>query len=210
MVFTWSRRRRNSICLIYLVSLILRVYDIQCLWYLLSYASRGAPAWLYICNQARVYKCPSRIWIRVFLLLLQVIFESLYLYTSLMGRARYTNSRVPEGHTLVSSPRDSIRVADSGSVSKLQIFNFINSLTSSNFNLWLLQTSTSSNFNLWLLQTSTSSNFNFFNLRLRFFDFLKSSGSWICTPDGSEISSRCLWCLPPTMDSKFSSSFFLK
>jgi hypothetical protein len=42
------------------------------------------------------------------------IFEPLYLYTSLMGRAQYTNPRVPEGHSHVSSPRDSIRVADSG------------------------------------------------------------------------------------------------
>jgi hypothetical protein len=30
------------------------------------------------------------------------IFESLYLSTSLMGRTRYTNLWVPEGHTLVT------------------------------------------------------------------------------------------------------------
>jgi hypothetical protein len=35
-------------------------------------ASREAPAWLYICNQARVYKCPSRIHIGVAFLRLQV------------------------------------------------------------------------------------------------------------------------------------------
>jgi hypothetical protein len=105
MVFTWSRRRRSfvsNLCLIYLVSLVLCVYDIWYLWYDLSYASRGALAWLYICNRAKVYKSSSRIQIRVFLLLLQVIFESLYLSTSLIGRARYTNPRVPEGHTLVT------------------------------------------------------------------------------------------------------------
>jgi hypothetical protein len=34
--------------------------------------SKGAPAWLYICNQAKAYKCPSRIRIRTFLLRLQV------------------------------------------------------------------------------------------------------------------------------------------
>jgi hypothetical protein len=46
----------------------------------------------------RFYKCPSRIRIGTFLLRFQVIFESLYLSTSLMGRTRYTNPWVPEGH----------------------------------------------------------------------------------------------------------------
>jgi hypothetical protein len=62
----------------------------------------------------RFYKDPSRIRIRAFLLRLQVIFESLSLSTSLMGQTRYTNPWVPEGHIHVSSPRDSIRVADLG------------------------------------------------------------------------------------------------
>jgi hypothetical protein len=91
------------------------------------------------------------------------ISESLFRSTSLMGRTRYTNPWVPEGHTHVSSPRDSIRVADSGWVSKLQ------SLTS--FNLRLLQSSTSSIFdffNLWFLQF-----FYFFNFRLH-----QTSTSW--------------------------------
>jgi hypothetical protein len=34
-------------------------------------SSRGAHAWLYICNQARVYKCPSQIDIGVAFLRLQ-------------------------------------------------------------------------------------------------------------------------------------------
>jgi hypothetical protein len=46
----------------------------------------------------RFCKSPSQIRIRTFLLRLQVIFESLYLSTSLMGRTRYTNPWVPEGH----------------------------------------------------------------------------------------------------------------
>jgi hypothetical protein len=160
-MFTWCRRRRSfvsNLCLIYLVSLILRVYDIRCLWDLLSYASRDVPAWLYICNRARVYKCSSRIRIRTFLLRLQVIFESLYVFTSIISQTRYTNLWIPEGHTHVSSPRDSTWVASSGWVSKLQIFNprLLQSLTSPIFNF----------FKLRFLQSSTSSNFDFFNLRL--------------------------------------------
>jgi hypothetical protein len=50
----------------------------------------------------RFYKSPSRIQIRAFLLRLQVIFESLYLSTSIMGRTRYTNPWVPEGHIHVT------------------------------------------------------------------------------------------------------------
>jgi hypothetical protein len=50
----------------------------------------------------RFYKCPSRIRIRTFLLRLQVIFESLYLSTSIIGRAQYTNPWVPEGHIHVT------------------------------------------------------------------------------------------------------------
>jgi hypothetical protein len=163
--------------------MIFNVYDI----YWVMPLGAPLPGFIYA-TRPRFYKSSSRIRIRVFLLLLQVIFESLYLSTSLMGRARYTNPRVPEGHIHVSSPRDSVRVADSGWVSKLQIFDF--------FNLCLPEI-----FNIWLLQTSTSSNFNFFNLWLRFFDFLKSSGSWIRSPDGSKCQVY-FWCLPPTMDSK--------
>jgi hypothetical protein len=75
-----------------------------------------------------------------------------------MGRTRYTNLWVPEGHTHFSSPWDSIRVADLGWVSKLQslIFDF--------FKRWLLQSLTSSNFdffNLWLHISSTSYIFDF-------------------------------------------------
>jgi hypothetical protein len=88
----------------------------------------------------------------------KLTFESLFLSSSLMGRTRYINPWVPKGHTLVSSPRDSIRVADSGWVSKtsnlwLQFFDFLKSLISSIFDFSSL----------------TSSNF----------DFLKSLGSWI-------------------------------
>jgi hypothetical protein len=97
------------------------------------------------------YKCPSRIRIRTFLLRLQVIFESLYLYTSIMGRTRYTNLWIPEGHTHVSSPRVSTWVADSGWVSKLWLPLF------SDFSIF---------FKLRLLETSISSIFDFFNLRL--------------------------------------------
>jgi hypothetical protein len=119
-------------------------------------------------TRLRFYKRPSRIRIRIFLLLLQVIFESLYLSTSLMGRTRYTNLWVPKGHIHVSSPRYSIRVADSGWVSKLQlqlllIFDF--------FNLRLLQSFNF--FNLRLLQSSISSIFDFFNFR-----FHQTSTSW--------------------------------
>jgi hypothetical protein len=152
MVFTWSRRRRNivsSLCLIYLVSLILLVYDIRCLWYSMSMIwlefSLGAPLPGFIyATGLRFYKDPSQIQIRTFLLRLQVIFESLCRSTSLMGRTWYTNPRVPEGHIHASSPRDSTWVADSGWVSKLQIFDFFYSLTSSI--LRLLQSSTSSIF----------------------------------------------------------------
>jgi hypothetical protein len=112
-------------------------------------------------------------------------FESLYLSTSLMGRTRYTNPRVPEGHTLVSSPRDSIRVADSG---------------------WVSKTS-----NLWLVQSSTFSIFDFFKLRLfqtsasYIFDF-KCNGQnrrvlESALPMGVNVES---------IDSKFSLSFFSK
>jgi hypothetical protein len=38
----------------------------------LRYLSRGTPAWLYICNQARIYKCPSQIRIGLAFLRLQV------------------------------------------------------------------------------------------------------------------------------------------
>jgi hypothetical protein len=188
-MFTWCRRRRSSICLIYLVC------SISDIWY--SMSPRGAPAWFYICNRARVYKDPSQIRIGIFLLRLQVIFESLCRSTSLMGWTRYTNPQVPEGHIHVSSPRDSIWVADSGWVSKLQ------SLTS--FILWLLQSSISSILLiLQFLQTSTSSNFDFFKLRFLqsstslIFDFLKTLISSIfdfiylrlleiCSPDGSKF-----------------------
>jgi hypothetical protein len=142
------------------------ISNIACLWYSMSMrlCSLGAPLPGFIyATGLRFYKSSSWIQIRVFLLLLQVIFESLFWSISIMGRTRYTNLRVPEGHSLVSSPRDSIRVADSGWVSKLQ------SLTS---------------FNLRFLQF-----FYFFNFRLQFFDFLKSSGSWIRSPDWSEMSS---------------------
>ena len=95
VVFTGGRRRR-----IYVVSSIFLA--VLCVLRVTCPSFLGCPSWLYICNRARVYKDPSRIRIRVFLLLLQVIFESLYLSTSLMGRARYTNPRVPEGHILVT------------------------------------------------------------------------------------------------------------
>jgi hypothetical protein len=98
------------------------------------------------------------------------IFESFCRSTSLMGRTRYTNPRVPKGHIHVSSPRDSIRVADSGWVSKHQssfIFDFFNLRLSSIIDF----------FNLRLLQSSVSSNFDFIYLRLleifNFFDFFK-------------------------------------
>jgi hypothetical protein len=178
----------SNLCLIYL---LYSIFDIWCrcsLSKIFCSPSRGAPAWLYICNRARFYKGSSRIQIRTFLLRQQVIFESLCRSTSLMGRTRYTNSRVPEGHIHVSSPRDSIRVADSGWVSKLQIFDFFNSLISSIFdffNLWLLQFSTSI---LWLPEI-----FGFLNLLFRW--------EWNV--------EFIFWCLPPIMDSKFSSSLFI-
>jgi hypothetical protein len=71
----------------------------------MRYLSSGAPAWLYICNQARVYKCPSQIHIGIVFLCLQVdiisLVESLCRSTSIMGRTRYTNPWVPEGHAHV-------------------------------------------------------------------------------------------------------------
>jgi hypothetical protein len=53
------------------------ISNLSCMLYLsmfevVSCPSRGAPAWLYICNRAKVYKCPSRIRIRVAFLCLQV------------------------------------------------------------------------------------------------------------------------------------------
>jgi hypothetical protein len=103
MVFTWCRRRRScvsSLYLIYLVSLILRVYDIRCLWDI----SLGVPLPGFIyATRLEFYKCPSRIRIRTFLLRLQVIFESLCLSASITGQTRYTNPRVPKGHIHVTS-----------------------------------------------------------------------------------------------------------
>jgi hypothetical protein len=69
--------------------------------------STGVPVWLYICNQAMVYKCPSRIHVGVAFLRLQDnitcgfnFIESLCRSTSIMGY----NPWVPEGHAHVSSP----------------------------------------------------------------------------------------------------------
>jgi hypothetical protein len=70
----------------------------------MRYLSRGVPVWLYICNQARFYKCSSLIHIGIAFLCLQVnLVESLYLSTSIMGRTRYTNPWVPEVHTHVTT-----------------------------------------------------------------------------------------------------------
>jgi hypothetical protein len=44
----------NLSCMLYL-----SMFDVE------SCPSRGAPAWIYICKWAKVYKCPSRIRIRV-------------------------------------------------------------------------------------------------------------------------------------------------
>jgi hypothetical protein len=154
--------------------MIFDVYDIY--WVLLL--GVPLPGFIYA-TRPRFYKSSSWIRIRVFLLLLQVIFESLCLSTSLMGRARYTNPRVPEGHTHVSSPRDSIRVADSGWVSKLQIFDLFNSSTS--WKLRFLQSSTSSIFDF---NSSTSWNLRFIQfltsiLRLpKIFGFLNPLSRW--------------------------------
>jgi hypothetical protein len=100
MGFTWCRRRRSCVssqCLIYLVSMILRVYDLRC-----CVMPLGAPLPGFIyATRLEFYKCSSRIRIRAAFIHLQVIFESLYLSTSIMGRTQYTNPWVPEGHTHV-------------------------------------------------------------------------------------------------------------
>jgi hypothetical protein len=74
----------------------------------------------YICNQARIYKSPSRIRIRVAFLYLQVIFESLYRSTSLMGRTRYTNPWVLEGHTdiIMGQRKYKVRIGHDGVCTK--------------------------------------------------------------------------------------------
>jgi hypothetical protein len=62
-------------------------------------SSLGAPLPGFIyATGLRFYKSPSRIQIRAFLLCLQVIFESLFQSTFIMGRTQYTNPWVPEGH----------------------------------------------------------------------------------------------------------------
>jgi hypothetical protein len=147
-------------------------------------SSLGAPLPGFIyATGIRFYKCPIRIHIRTFLPRLQVIFESLFQSTSIMGRTRYTNPWVPEGHTHVSSPGGSTWVKDSGWVSKLQ------SLTS--FNLWLLQSSNF--FNLWLLENLTSRKLRFIQSSTSYiFDFFYSLTSSILrlpeifSPDGSK------------------------
>jgi hypothetical protein len=69
----------------------------------MRYPSRGAPVWLYICNQARVYKCPSQIHNGFAFLCLQVdLVESLYRSTSIMGQTRHTNPWVPNHSQLTS------------------------------------------------------------------------------------------------------------
>jgi hypothetical protein len=81
--------------------MIFDVYDIY--WVLSCDVPLGAPlpGFIYATGQ-EFYKSSSRIQIRAFLLRLQVIFESLYLSTSLMSQTRYTNQRVPNGHTHVN------------------------------------------------------------------------------------------------------------
>jgi hypothetical protein len=144
-----------------------------------------------------------------------------------MGRTQYTNPWVPEGHIHVSSPRDSTWVVDSGWVSKtsnlrllpifeffnlqlLQSFNFFNLLTSSIlnfFNLRFLQFFYF--FNFWLYQTSTSWKLSFLQFSTsilwlpEIFGFLNLLSRW-------EWNVKFIfWCLPPTMDSKFCSLFFI-
>jgi hypothetical protein len=130
------------------------------------------------------YKCPSPIRIRTFLLHLQVIFESLYLSTTIMGWTRYTNPWIPEGHTHVSSPWVSTWVADSGWVSKLQLPLF--SDFSNFFKLWLLEASISSIFdffNLWLYISSTS------NAMAKIVRVLES----VLMPSWCVVDSPCAW-----------------
>jgi hypothetical protein len=102
-----------------------------------------------------------------------------------MGRTRYTNPRVPEGHTLVSSPRDSIRVADSG---------------------WVSKTS-----NLWLLQSLTSSIFDFLKLRLLQLSIL-SIFNFKCNGQNCRVleSALLMGVNVESMDSNFFSSSFSK
>jgi hypothetical protein len=153
------------------VSLILHVYDIRCLWDILCYVSLvplGAPlsGFIYATGQefTRVlveYGLESSFFYS------KSIFESLFWSISIMGQTRYTNLRVPKGHSLVSSPRDSIRVADSGWVSKNSNFRLLQSLSSYIFDFFYSMTS---------LNSSSSLNFDF--------SILKALE--IFSPDGSK------------------------